>query len=120
MWFVSSHSKNLKAGVDFVKWVTTDPEYTAEYAGTYPALQAAADAWLAEQQASGYFANDIATGVQGRRDRIWTDWAVSTHYSQEAIYASTIVPAITQGKTMTSQLDAWQDAIVNKAESLGY
>ena len=119
MWFVSSHSKNLKASVDLVKWVTTDPEYTAG-TGTYPAYTAAADAWLAKQQSSGYFANDIGPVFKDAATKIWTGWAVSTPYSQEAIYASTMVPAITQGKTMTSQLGAWQDAIDNKAKSLGY
>ncbi|WP_426507375.1 ABC transporter substrate-binding protein [Dactylosporangium sp. McL0621] len=119
MWFVSSHSKNLKASVDFVKWVTTDPDYTAG-TGTFPAYTAAADAWLAKQQASGYFANDIGPVFKDAAPKIWTGWAVSTTYSQEAIYASTMVPAITQGKTITSQLGPWQDAIVNQAKSLGY
>lgn len=119
MWFVSSHSRNLKAATDFVTWVTTDPGYTATTA-TYPAYGPAADGWLAAQRASGYFAGDIGPALQQAAPRIWTSWAVSTLYSQEAIYAATVVPAITSGGSISSQLPAWQKAITDKATALGY
>jgi multiple sugar transport system substrate-binding protein len=119
MWFISSHSRNLKAAVDFATWVTTDPGYTAT-AATYPAYGPAATGWLAAQQASGYYANDIGPVLQQAAPRIWAKWAVSTLYSQEAIYAATMVPALSSGKSVSSQMDVWQQAIVNKATALGY
>lgn len=119
MWFVSSHSKNVKLALDFVQWVTQDPAFTAS-SGTYPAYRPAAEGWLAAQQSSGYFASDIGPALTSAADSIWTGWKQSTAFSQEKIYGETIIPAITAGKTITSQLDAWQTAIVNKATSLGY
>jgi multiple sugar transport system substrate-binding protein len=119
MWFVSSHSKNLKASLDFVQWVTQNPQYTAK-AGTYPAYKPAAVGWLTALQSSGYFANDIAPVLTSAADNIWTGWKQSTAFSQEKIYGEKILPAITAGKTITSQLDDWQKEIENKAKSLGY
>jgi multiple sugar transport system substrate-binding protein len=119
MWFISSHSKNLEASKDFVKWVTQDPTFTAS-AGTYPAYKAAAAGWLKEQQKSGYFANDIGPALTTAAEEIWPGWAQSTAFSHQAIYGSTVLPQITAGKTITSQLDTWQQEIENKAKSLGY
>jgi ABC-type glycerol-3-phosphate transport system substrate-binding protein len=119
MWFVSSHSKNLKAALHFVEWVTQNPEYTAS-AGTYPAYKPAAAGWLAAQQSSGYFASDLGPAFATAADSIWPGWKQSTAFSQEKIYGEVIIPAITAGKTIESQIDTWQTAIENKAKSLGY
>ncbi|MFI1093217.1 ABC transporter substrate-binding protein [Streptomyces sp. NPDC020917] len=119
MWMVSSHSKNLKADLDFVQWVTQDPGFTASQ-GTYPAYRPAAAGWLKNQQASGYFANDIGPVLTSAADKIWSGWTQSAPFSQESIYGTTIVPAITAGHTITSRLADWQSAIENKAKSLGY
>ena len=59
LWFVSSHSKNLKASSDLVTWMATSKAYQAT-AGTYPAYKQAAVAWLAGQQKTGYFAEDVS------------------------------------------------------------
>ncbi|MFB6783750.1 ABC transporter substrate-binding protein [Streptomyces sp. NPDC056352] len=119
MWMISSHSKNLKAGVDFVKWVTQNPKFTASQ-GTYPAYEPAAAGWLKSQQVDGYFANDIGPALTGAAEEVWPGWSPSTPFSQEAIYGTTILPAITSGETITSKLDEWQTAIGNKAKSYGY
>ncbi|MBK3565671.1 hypothetical protein [Streptomyces sp. MBT62] len=63
LWFVSSHSKNLKAASDLVTWMTTSNDYQAT-AGTYPAYKTAATAWLANQTRTGYFADDIGPVFQ--------------------------------------------------------
>lgn len=119
MWFVSSHSKNLKLATDFVQWVTQDPAYTAS-ADTYPAYKPAAEGWLTAQQSSGYFAGDIAPALTSAADSIWTGWKQSTAFSQEKIYGEVVIPAITKGETITSQLDKWETEITNRAKSLGY
>ncbi|MFI1484014.1 ABC transporter substrate-binding protein [Streptomyces sp. NPDC020747] len=118
LWFVSSHSKNLKAASDLVTWMTTSNDYQAT-AGTYPAYKEAATAWLANQATTGYFANDIGPVLQQAAERVWPGWS-ATQYSQEAIYASTVVPALNSGKTLTGTLGTWQTAISDKAKSLGY
>ncbi|MFM9584038.1 ABC transporter substrate-binding protein [Streptomyces caniscabiei] len=118
LWFVSSHSKNLKAAADLVTWMTTSDAYQGT-AGTYPAYKKAAVTWLANQKKTGYFAEDVSPVFKESAELIWPGWS-ATQYSQEAIYSSTVVPALNSGKTLTDTLDTWQTAITNKAKSLGY
>ena len=119
IWMVSSHSKNLKAGADFVQWVTTNADFL-KTSGTYPAYKSAAESWLNEQASKDYFADDVAPVFKAAAGQVWPDWAATTQYSQEGIYASTILPALTAGETLTSKLPDWQTAIEQKARSLGY
>ncbi|MFI1508008.1 ABC transporter substrate-binding protein [Streptomyces sp. NPDC020597] len=118
LWFVSSHSKNLKAASDLATWMTTSDDYQAT-AGTYPAYKPAATTWLVNQRSTGYFANDISPVFEEAAELIWPGWS-ATQYSQEAIYSSTVIPALNSGKTLTDTLDTWQTAITDKAKSLGY
>ncbi|MEU1321106.1 ABC transporter substrate-binding protein [Streptomyces tibetensis] len=118
LWFVSSHSKNLKAASDLVTWMATSNAYQAT-AGTYPAYKKAAVAWLAGQKETGYFAEDVGPVFQEAAELVWPGWS-ATQYSQEAIYSSTVIPALNSGKTLTDTLGTWQTAITDKAKSLGY
>ncbi|MDL5198790.1 ABC transporter substrate-binding protein [Streptomyces sp. ALI-76-A] len=118
LWFVSSHSKNLKAASDLVTWMATSKAYQAT-AGTYPAHKQAAVAWLAGQQKTGYFAEDVSPVFQEAAELVWPGWS-ATQYSQEAIYSSTVIPALNSDKTLTDTLGTWQTAITDKATSLGY
>jgi multiple sugar transport system substrate-binding protein len=118
LWFVSSHSKNLKAASDLVSWMTTSDDYQAT-AATYPAYKKAAVAWLAGQKKTGYFAEDVGPVFQEAAELIWPGWS-ATQDSQEAIYSSTVIPALNSGKTLTDTLGTWQTAITDKAKSLGY
>ncbi|ELP68628.1 ABC transporter substrate-binding protein [Streptomyces turgidiscabies] len=118
LWFVSSHSKNLKAASDLVTWMATSDDYQAT-AGTYPAYKKAAVAWLAGQKETGYFAEDVGPVFQEAAELVWPGWS-ATQYSQEAIYSSTVIPALNSGKTLTDTLGTWQTAITDKAKSLGY
>ena len=59
-WWVSAHSTNLAAAVKFATWVTTSDAYQVDLAPGYPAYKAAAVKWVAKQQASGYWANNIS------------------------------------------------------------
>ena len=115
----SQHTrKNLAGAGDLVTWLTTSDENQSVAPG-YPAFTAAATAWLAKVKASGYYAGDIGPALVEAADLVWTGWS-ATQYSQESIYAETVVPAINDGKTIESTLPAWQTAITSKAESLGY
>jgi multiple sugar transport system substrate-binding protein len=98
--------------------MTTSDDYQAT-AGTYPAYKTAATAWLANQTRTGYFAEDIGPVLQQAAGRVWPGWS-ATQYSQEAIYASTVVPALNSGKSLADTLGTWQTAIADKARSLGY
>ncbi|MEI5521939.1 ABC transporter substrate-binding protein [Streptomyces brasiliscabiei] len=117
-WLLSKHSTHLKAATDFLKWVTTDNAYQGEKSPSFPAYAPAAENWLKAQAASGYFAGDL-TALKDASSQVWSGWG-SGQFSQEAIWAATVKPGLTQGKTIESLLPAWQDSIVKHATSNGY
>jgi ABC-type glycerol-3-phosphate transport system substrate-binding protein len=117
-WFVSSHSKNLKAAEKFVEFVTTADDYQVNVAPGYPAYAPAADKWIKKQESSGYYATDLKAVVTAGT-QIWSGWG-SGVFSQEAIWAKTITPALASGKSLVDLLPAWQTAIKNQAQVNGY
>ncbi|MEV0536807.1 extracellular solute-binding protein [Kitasatospora sp. NPDC050463] len=117
-WLVSQHSTHLKAATDFLKWVTTDNAYQGEKAPGFPAYAPAADSWLKAQETSGYYTGDLSA-LKDASSQVWPGWG-SGQFSQEAVWAATVKPGMTQGQTIVSLLPAWQDSIVKHAESLGY
>ncbi|MFL5994916.1 MAG: ABC transporter substrate-binding protein [Streptomyces sp.] len=117
-WLLSQHSTHVKAATEFLEWVTTDNAYQGEKAPGFPAYAPAAENWLKAQAASGYFAGDL-NALKDAASQVWPGWG-SGQFSQEAIWAATVKPGLTQGKTVESLLPAWQDAIVKYAKSNGY
>ena len=117
-WFISSHSRNLKAAEKFAEFVTTADEYQVNVAPGYPAYAAAGDKWIKKQESSGYYATDLQAVVKAGTE-IWDGWG-SGIFSQEAIWAKTMTPAIAGGKSLVDQLPAWQTAIQNQAQVDGY
>ena len=81
-WFVSSHSKNLKAAEKFAEFVTTADDYQVELAPGLPRLRAGRRKWIAKQESSGYYATDLQPVVTAGT-QIWTGWG-SGVFSQEA------------------------------------
>jgi ABC-type glycerol-3-phosphate transport system substrate-binding protein len=118
-WLVSAHSKNLKAATDFLTWVTTSDDYQGKVAPGYPAYAAAAKTWLAAQQSSGYYADDITAPLTAAANQVWPGWGYG-QFSQEAVWAATVTPGVNAGKSIVSLLPAWQDSIVNHAKADGY
>lgn len=117
-WLLSQHSEHVKAATDFLTWVTTDNAYQGEKSPGFPAYAPAAETWLKQQNASGYYAGDISV-LKDASTQVWPGWGAG-QFSQEAIWAATVKPGLTQGKTIVSLLPAWQDSIVKYAESNGY
>ena len=118
IWMVSKHSQNLAAASALVQYMSTSNAYQLT-APTYPAYQPAAQAWLAAQAQQHYFASDVSPAFTQAAGEIWSGWG-SGRYSQENIWAATMVPQITSGHTITSLLGTWQTAIQNQARSFGY
>jgi ABC-type glycerol-3-phosphate transport system substrate-binding protein len=118
IWMVSKHSKNLAAAVALAEYMSTSNAYQLT-APTYPAYQPAATAWLAAQAKQHYFAGDVSSVFTQAASEIWGGWG-SGRYSQENIWAATMVPQITNGKTISSLLGTWQTAIEDQARSFGY
>ena len=118
IWMVSKHSQNLSAAAALVQYMSTSNDYQLT-APTYPAYQPAAKAWLAAQAKQQYFASDVSSAFTQAAGEIWSGWGAG-RYSQENIWASSMVPQITSGQTITSLLPSWQTAIQNQARSFGY
>ncbi|HEX6469468.1 MAG TPA: extracellular solute-binding protein [Streptosporangiaceae bacterium] len=118
-WLLSAHSAHLKAATDFLTWVTTSDDYQGKVAPGYPAYAPAAKTWLANQASSHYYENDISGTLQAAAGQVWPGWGYG-QFSQEAIWAATVIPGMTAGKAMVSLLPAWQKAIVNYARADGY
>ena len=98
-WWVSAHSTNLRPRRKFATWVTTSDAYQVDLAPGYPAYKAAAAKWLAKQQSSGYWANDISR-PDHRRGRPGLDRAgARPEFSQESVWARRCPPGMAQGKT---------------------
>ncbi|WP_033220487.1 ABC transporter substrate-binding protein [Kitasatospora phosalacinea] len=117
-WLVSQHSAHLEAATDFLTWVTTDNAYQGATAPGFPAYAPAADNWLKAQAAAGYFVGDLAP-LKDAAPQVWPGWG-SGQFSQEAIWAATVKPGMTQGRSIVSLLPAWHDSIVKYAKSSGY
>jgi ABC-type glycerol-3-phosphate transport system substrate-binding protein len=117
-WFISSHSTNLKAAEKFVEFVTTADDYQVNLAPGYPAYAPAADKWIKKQESSGYYATDLVAVVKAGTE-IWSGWG-SGVFSQEAIWAKTVTPAIAGGKNIVDVLPDWGTAIKNQAQVDGY
>jgi ABC-type glycerol-3-phosphate transport system substrate-binding protein len=118
IWMVSKHSKNLAAAVALAEYMSTSDAYQVT-APTYPAYQPAAQAWLAAQAKQGYFASNVSGVFAQAASEIWAGWG-SGRYSQENIWAASMVPPITSGQSISSLLGTWQTAIENQARSFGY
>jgi len=119
LWLLSAHSAHLSQAVNFIEWVATSTAYQGDLAPGLPAYGPAATVWLANQQKSGYFANDIVPVVQQAAGQVWPGWGYGK-FNQEAIWAATVTPGITAGKAIVSMLPEWQSAITNYATADGY
>ncbi|MGW7427069.1 ABC transporter substrate-binding protein [Streptomyces sp. NPDC054813] len=117
-WLLSQHSAHVKAATDFLTWVTTDNAYQGKRAPGFPAYAPVTEAWLKGQDASGYFATDLSA-LKNASSQVWSGWG-SGQFSQEAIWAATVKPGITQGRSIEAMLPAWHDSIVKYAQSDGY
>ncbi len=117
-WFVSSHSTNLEAAKKLVDYVTTSDDYQVDLAPGLPAFASAAAKWVAKQQASGYFTGDLSA-ITSSASMVWNGWGYP-QFSQEAIWAKTVTPAVASGSTFSSLLSTWGDAIKNQAQVSGY
>lgn len=118
IWMVSKNSKNLAAAVALAQYMATSNTYQLT-APTYPAYQPAARAWLTAQAKQGYFASDVSSVFTAAAGEIWGGWDTG-RYSQENIWAATMVPQITGGKSISALLGTWQTAIEDQARSFGY
>jgi len=117
MWYASSHSANLDAVKTFLEFIVSDEEVAGT--GGLPAYDSAAQAWLAGQAESGFFAGDFEGAISTAAATVWSGWGFP-NFSPETAYAKIVVPGLAEGKTIAELSEAWQTEMQNEAQTVGY
>jgi ABC-type glycerol-3-phosphate transport system substrate-binding protein len=124
LWFVSSHSQNLKLAASAAEWFATDATAQAQLSPGYPAYGPDDAAWVATQAASGNYATPaagaptLAQAFSKAANEIWTGWS-AVPYANDQIWASQIVPALASGSKQAQELPAFGTDASNLARSDG-
>ena len=120
-WYGSSHSANLKAVGAFLQYATSGPQSVKLITGL-PAYASTASAWLDAQTTSGYWANSdtFKDVVSEAANNIWKGWGATLPFSSEPPWAEIVAPALASGKTIASQVGAWQQYLAQQAKVNGF
>ena len=120
-WYGSSHSANLACVGTYLQYVTSGPQSVKLITGL-PAYASTASAWLDAQTSSGFWANsDTFKDVVGEAaNNIWKGWGATLPFSAEPPWAEIVNPALASGKTIASQVSAWQQRMADDAQVNGF
>jgi ABC-type glycerol-3-phosphate transport system substrate-binding protein len=118
-WLVSSASANTGSAVNMIEWETTN---SANLAGqtTFPAYQPAAAAWAAKAVGTGFYASDPTSVITQARADVTGNLFTPTGFDILTPFANAVAPALKSGKTLSSQIGAWQASVVQGAKDAGY
>ncbi len=120
LWFMSSHvtgaTKTLTASI--LTWLSTNYGSQGISPG-YPAYVADETKWVAGQQASGLYSNQIAPVFAQAATEVWSGWS-PVPWSTDSVFGSTVVTGLNSGQTMTSQLAGFASQLADYAQSDGY
>jgi ABC-type glycerol-3-phosphate transport system substrate-binding protein len=117
-WTVSSHTKNPKLAVDFIQWVTTNPDF---WKGTtnYPAYKPIQNLWQAAVASNPLFANDPFPIYQLAATQI-TSLDKWPRFDLIAPFSEAVKTGLTDKKTVESILPDVADKLAPLAEAQGY
>ncbi|HEU0206511.1 MAG TPA: carbohydrate ABC transporter substrate-binding protein [Pseudolysinimonas sp.] len=118
VWYASSHSTNLKAVAEVLKYVTSSDQ-AVKLASGLPGYKAAADAWLDQQSSGGFFVGDFKGAMTKAAASVWTGFGFAT-FSSETAWDTKVNPVIESGGTVASAVPAWQQELKNEAAIHGY
>jgi hypothetical protein len=119
-WIISRHSKNLATAADFVTWATTVFNPTGANARPgYPAYAPLATAWLSSQATNSYFASDPTPALKAAASLVWKGWNLVT-YPDQPVWSNTVVTALVAGKSLSSLLQPFGNALAQAAQAAGY
>ena len=120
LWFMSSHvtgaAKTLTASI--LTWLSTSYGSQGISPG-YPAYVADETPWIAGQQASGLYSNQIAPVFAKAATEVWSGWS-PVPWSTDSVFGSTVVTGLNSGSTMSSQLAGFASQLADFAQSDGY
>jgi ABC-type glycerol-3-phosphate transport system substrate-binding protein len=119
-WVISRHSKDPQGAADFVTWATTVYNPTgADARPGYPAYAPLATKWLATQAKNSYYAADPTPALQAAASQIWQGWNLVT-YPDQPVWSNTVVTKLVAGKSLSSLLQPFGDALAQAAQAAGY
>lgn len=119
-WIISRHSKNLVTAADFVKWETTVFNPTgADARPGYPAYAPMATVWLSRMATNPYYAADPTPALKAAASLIWQGWNLVT-YPDQPVWANTVVTGLVAGKSLSSLLQPFGNALIQTAQAAGY
>jgi ABC-type glycerol-3-phosphate transport system substrate-binding protein len=119
-WIISRNSKNLAAAANFVIWATTafNPPGANMRPG-YPAYEPLATSWLAMLAQNPYFAANPGPALQAAAPLIWKGWNLVT-YPDQPVWSNTVVTGLVAGKSLSSLLQPFGNALSQAAQAAGY
>jgi multiple sugar transport system substrate-binding protein len=118
-WAVSKHAANPELAIELATWLATANEYQVDLAPTYPAYKPPAAEWVKRIAQNPLYANDpgpVYVEAAGFQD---PEFGIVT-YDTATIFATTVIGALNEGRTVESSLQAFQDALVQAAGVEGY
>jgi ABC-type glycerol-3-phosphate transport system substrate-binding protein len=119
-WIISRHSANLVTAADFVTWATTVYNPTgADTRPGYPAYAPVATKWLQTQATNPYFAADPTPALKSAANLIWPGWNLVT-YPDQPVWSNTVVTQLVAGKSLSSLLEPFGNALAQEARAAGY
>jgi ABC-type glycerol-3-phosphate transport system substrate-binding protein len=122
-WIISRHSKNIKAAADFVTWATTVfnplPTTRTDARPGYPAYAPVANRYLASLAKDHYFAANPTPSMKAAASKIWKGWNLVT-YPDQPVWSNTVVTQLVAGKSLSSLLTSFGDALTQAAQAAGY
>jgi ABC-type glycerol-3-phosphate transport system substrate-binding protein len=124
LWFVSSHSKQLKLAASAVVWLDTNLT-SQNLSPGFPAYGPDDAPWVATQNASGTYADPLAgqptlsQAFNKAANEIWSGWS-AVPYANDQIWASDVVPSLASGGTQAAGLGIFGSDAANLARSDGY
>jgi ABC-type glycerol-3-phosphate transport system substrate-binding protein len=119
-WIIAKRSSNLQGAADFVVWATTVFNPTGKDARPgYPAYAPLADSWLSAMATNSYFAADPTPPLKAAASQIWSGWSLVT-YPDQPVWSNTVVTQLVAGKSLTSLMQPFGDALAQAAQASGY
>lgn len=118
-YIVSNHAKNMKGAVEIASWMATSPAYQAT-APTFPAYAPVLDQWGAKLADDKFYAVDPLPVLKAAAATVNPVDAHTTRYDVEAPWVDVVVPALKDGKSITSVLPQTQSEMIALAKSAGY
>lgn len=118
LWIMSSHAANPQLAASAMVWLATSTP-SQDLSQGYPGYVPAAKSWIAEQDASGFFASPLAPTFAKAVGEVWSGYAESP-WNTSTIWSATALPDLTSGQSFSSQIPLVATQISDAASLAGF